>query len=71
MIETAKRMAVAIGTKGTILLEGLAVAVEVVDMRQRWGVTDALIRPINGHGEKWVESRRVQVGEQQASIFLW
>lgn len=63
MIETAKHMHPSIGTIGTVLLEGLAVSVRVVDMRQRWGTVDALIRPIEGHGEKWIEARRVTVNE--------
>ena len=63
MIQTAKKMSPSIGTEGTILLEGMAVAVKVVDMRQRYGTVDALIRPLQGHGEKWVEARRIQVSD--------
>ena len=66
MIQTARKMSPSIGTEGTILLEGMSVAVKVIDMRQRYGTVDALIRPLQGHGEKWVEARRIQVSDYTA-----
>lgn len=35
--------------------------VEVLDARQRWGVTDVLVTPVAGHGSFWVELRGVHL----------
>jgi len=41
-------------------LEGLTVKVKVLDVRQRWNVLDALVTPVSGSGEKWIEARRLE-----------
>lgn len=49
------------GRSGTMALNDLAFGVEVKDARLRFGHLDFLITPIEGSGEIWVESHRVNL----------
>jgi len=40
-------------------LERVSVAVEVLDLRDRFGAVDALIRPVHGRGTQWVSAARL------------
>lgn len=60
-MHSASLMASEIGTHGLLQLDGLQVLVEIVDMRSRFGQVDALVRPVGGQGEKWVEARRITI----------
>lgn len=59
-IETAKGMSVGIGTIILYRSNGdtsdFRVKARVIDMRQRYGMVDALIEPIAGEGSKWVNA---------------
>lgn len=46
---------------GTISLDGLVVGIKIQDARVRFGHLDLLVTPINGGGNKWIESRRISV----------
>lgn len=39
--------------------EGVRVAVEVLDLREAWGRLDALVTPLNGKGQQWVDASRL------------
>jgi len=41
-------------------LEGLEINVQVIDARQVWNRTQVLITPLNGKGQKWIDSDRLQ-----------
>lgn len=47
--------------QGIITLDGLRVAVDIKDARVRFGHLDLLVTPTLGTGEKWMESRRVEI----------
>jgi hypothetical protein len=49
------------GRTGKISLDGLHVGVKIADARVRFGHLDLLVTPVNGDGEKWIESRRVNI----------
>jgi len=44
---------------GRVNFDGLMVDVEVLDVRKVWNRVDYLITPIQGIGEKWIESSRL------------
>lgn len=44
---------------GTIDVNGLIVAVKVVDARFRYGHIDLKVTPLSGRGERWMESGKV------------
>lgn len=53
---TAAEMSRYIGRKGTIRGAGdLKFEIEVVDVKQRWGIVRFEVRPIAGFGRAWVE----------------
>jgi hypothetical protein len=49
------------GRTGTIKMDALTVGVKINEARVRFGHIDLRVTPINGWGEKWIESRRVSV----------
>lgn len=49
------------GRTGTITLDALTVGVQIKEARVRFGHIDLLVTPINGNGERWVESRRIAI----------
>lgn len=49
------------GRNGTITIDGLTVGVEIKDARVRFGHLDLLVTPKDGGGQKWIESRRVEI----------
>lgn len=58
---TIKELSKLVGREGTILagLGGISIPVRVVDVRQVYGRTEALVQPHAGDGEAWVELGRV------------
>lgn len=46
---------------GYVSINDLSVGVVIKSARIRFGHLDLLVTPISGHGEKWMESHRVQV----------
>lgn len=53
------------GRTGTIKMDALTVGVRVKEARVRFGHIDLLVTPVNGWGEKWIESRRVSVDPKE------
>ncbi len=51
-----KEMMQYIGKHYSIHLGGLAVHVEIIDVKQSYGRTRFLVKPLQGRGEVWVES---------------
>lgn len=49
-----------INRTATAHLEGLEINVQVIDARQVWNRTQVLITPLNGKGQKWIDSDRLQ-----------
>ena len=48
---------------GKMLIEDLAVGVQIKDVRRRFGHIDVLVQPLNGTGEQWVEKHRIKVAK--------
>ena len=46
-----------------MLIEDLAVGVQIKDVRRRFGHIDVLVQPLNGTGEQWVEKHRIKVAK--------
>jgi hypothetical protein len=46
---------------GRIYLNNLAIGVTIKQARLRFGHLDLLVTPVDGEGEKWMESHRVSV----------
>jgi hypothetical protein len=46
-------------TKGTFSIDGLTVGVNIKEARVRFGHIDLLVTPIDGFGERWIESTRI------------
>lgn len=46
---------------GRIFINDLAIGVTIKQARLRFGHLDLLVTPLNGEGEKWMESHRVSV----------
>ena len=44
-----------VGKKGYVYLEGLKVEVEILDVKNSYGNTRFLIKPVAGEGEVWKE----------------
>lgn len=51
----AKQMAEYIGSKASWKVQGIKVEVRIKDMRANYGRVDALIEPVSGEGQKWVD----------------
>lgn len=51
---TVREMQEKIGQTADYLHNGLAVRVNILDARVRFGEIDYLIEPVSGYGEKWV-----------------
>lgn len=51
----ARELAAAIGRRGSLRVSGsrLSFTVEIVDVRERFGSIDYLVRPVAGNGETW------------------
>jgi hypothetical protein len=62
---TARNMSQEIGKHATLRVAGtrLAFEVQVLDVRQRYGTTDYLVRPLAGAGEQWHAASSVTVSE--------
>ncbi len=45
-----------IGRKGTVVMGGLSVNVEVLDFKNSYGQDRWLVTPLSGNGQVWVES---------------
>lgn len=56
---TAREMVGLIGQRGLMNIEGMAVAVQVVDARVRFGAVDVQVEPVTGAGAKWTPRDRV------------
>jgi hypothetical protein len=50
-----KELMEAVGKKGLVYLEGLKVEVEILDVKNSYGNTRYLIKPVAGTGEVWKE----------------
>jgi hypothetical protein len=55
-----------IDRRAMLNVEKLTIYVKVVDIRQVWGKTQALVIPNPGQGEQWVELGRLRF-EQETS----
>lgn len=55
----AKQQQELLGKRFHLLADGLRVAVEVSNVREAYGRTDCLVRPVSGEGEKWVSKDRL------------
>jgi hypothetical protein len=62
---TARELAAAIGRRGSLRVAGsrLRFDVEVLDVRERFGSLDYLVRPVAGAGETWHGSDLVELEE--------
>lgn len=57
-----KELSELIGKSALLTTElSLTVPVTIADVRQAYGRTDFLIKPVNGSGERWVNSERVTI----------
>lgn len=56
----AAEMSKHIGNTFWLKIDDLYFRVEVMDMRERFGITDAQIIPVDGAGMKWVEFSRLK-----------
>lgn len=60
---TGRELVNLIGQQGTLRsLDGLSVAVQIVDARENFGRIDVLVSPTAGEGTAWVSAGRVTVG---------
>lgn len=50
-----------IGKFGLLNVDGFGFSVEVLDVRERYGNTDVLVKPMCGDGQKWVQLNRVRL----------
>ena len=57
-----KTLAAYIGQTGTVTLNGLTVAVRVVNSQYAYGGLRLQIEPITGVGARWFEARNVTLG---------
>lgn len=57
---TAAQMAVLIGQTVDLAQDSLIFPVRILDVKQRWGQVRALITPVAGAGESWVDFRRLE-----------
>jgi len=53
---------------GSILIGGMYVEVQILDIRETWGNVQYLISPVTGSGSIWVFGSRVEVNEDTISI---
>jgi hypothetical protein len=62
---TVRNMAQEIGKHATLRVAGtrLTFEVQVLDVRQRYGTTDYLVRPIAGIGEQWHAVSSITINE--------
>ncbi len=60
MDEMIKKFLVCKGETRSIGIDGLTVKVKVLDLRQVWNRIDALITPISGEGETWIDADRLK-----------
>jgi hypothetical protein len=60
---TAQEMTALIGKRGSLSVSGtrLRFAVEIRDVRQRFGDLDYLVAPLAGEGETWHAASHVKV----------
>ena len=49
------------GKVGTIDVESMQVAVQIMELRRRFGHIDALVQPKSGSGSKWVALHKVKI----------
>lgn len=52
-------MAKIVDTGGTFSHLSLRIPITIIDVRQAFGRTDYLVKPVGGSGETWVDSRSV------------
>lgn len=55
-IMTVKEQMAYIGQTGTVVLKGLVVQVEVMDIKSEFGLVRYLVKPVAGSGEVWIEN---------------
>lgn len=55
---TAKEAAGIIGKVGAVVLGGLTVYVEIMDVKTEWGKVRYQVKPVEGSGSAWVETVR-------------
>jgi hypothetical protein len=60
MMSVKEHMSV-IGREGLLAIQSLKVKVLILDVRSAFGRIDYQVRPVQGSGEQWIESGRVQV----------
>lgn len=51
---TTKQLSPLLNAQGTIFQKGLAVRVIIKDVRRTYGVTQYLVTPVSGRGERWM-----------------
>ena len=57
---TAKEMSRPIGLLGTLTIElSMTITVKILDMRQVFDRQDALVTPVHGTGQRWIDFRRL------------
>lgn len=59
----ARELVAAIGRRGSLRVSGsrLSFAVEIVDVRERFGSIDYLVRPVAGSGETWHAADHIDI----------
>lgn len=50
-----EKIAKYVGKGAIVNLQGLRVAVKILDIKERWGRLRYLVSPLSGSGEIWVE----------------
>ena len=56
---TVRTLAPAIGETFDLSMEHMRVRVRIIDLRTSWGRVQALVRPVAGVGQQWVDSGRL------------
>ena len=57
-----------IGHRAELDCTGLSVLVEILDARSRFGTVDALVRPVAGSGQRWVDCRSLVPVKSESGI---
>ncbi len=60
---TVNKLKGAVGRKGFLLVHGLEVKVEIMDVRQVFNRVDYLVEPEAGRGSAWVSAETVKIIE--------
>lgn len=62
---TYKEGSARVGKKGLIEIDELTFEVEILDFKQAYGKDRWLVRPVAGHGERWVEEVTVEAPKKR------